>query len=261
MPLTPYLYGLWMQIAGQSWLAARALSAILSATLGTLIFSLVAAQAKSRSSGLVAVLLFLSSTLVFGWFTTVKTFAASGLFLMLAFLLIRANVMASGLFLGLAVDSRLYLAGVLPLFLWWVCRDRTPRVRFLGGFAIGVLPNAMFLLWDPDAYLFGNLLFHSIRSDSGIIGNPLQKLYALAQLCFTGGAGNGLQMVLLIVAVVGLQAARKFNDAVSRRALALALLLGAISLLPTPAYVQYFCLCALPDQSRQGFPRAERFRE
>jgi hypothetical protein len=243
MPLTPYLYGLWMQVAGSSWIAARALSAILAAILGTLIFSLVAAHTKKASSGLFAAFLFVSSTLVFGWFTIAKTFAVSGLFLFLAFALIRSNVLASGVFLALAVDARLYLAGVLPLFLWWVYRDRNQTVRLLAGFGLGVLPNLIFLLWDADAYLFGNLLFHSIRSESGIVGNLPQKLYLMTQLFFGGGAGNGLQWSLLVGSLVCLQAARKLGDTVSRRAVELAALLSVISLLPTPSYVQYFCLC------------------
>jgi hypothetical protein len=241
MPLTPYLYGSWMLVTGYSWIAARALSAVLAATLGTLIFSIVAAHTRSRSSGLFAVFLFLSSTLVYAWFPIVKTFAASGLFLMLAFALLRGTTLTSGLFLGLAVDARLYLAGVLPLFLWWVYRDRNSRTRFLAGFAIGILPNLIFLMLDANAFVFGNLLFHGLRSNSGIIGNFPQKLQVLEQLLLGRGAGNGLQILLLIL--VGACLTRKLQDSPMRRALHLAVLLGGLSLLPTPSYVQYFCLC------------------
>jgi hypothetical protein len=253
MPLMPYLYGLWMQIAGHSWVSARVFSAILTALLGTTVFAYVSVKTTRRLAGLVAVFLFVSSTLVFGWFTIAKTFASSGLFLMTAFVLLRSNasataVMISGLCLGLAADVRLYVAGVVPLFLWWIYQEGGgTRLRdgvvFLAGFAIGVTPNVIFLLSDPSAYLFDNLLFHSIRSDSGIVGNFPQKLYVLAQLCFTGGAGNGLQMTLLIIVLVWLCVRRQMKGMASRRALQLAVLLGVISLLPTPSYIQYFSIC------------------
>ena len=197
MPLVPYIYGLWFQITGRSWLSARAFSAALAALLGAAIFAYVSTETRRWASGLVASFLFVSSTLVLGWFTIVKTFPLSGVFLMAAFLLIESTAPAAlaigGFSLGLAADVRLYLAGLVPLFLWWIIRESRREVRlkvsiyFLSGFTVAVLPNIYFLLSDPSAYLFDNLLFHSIRSDSGMIGNLPQKLYVLAQLCFTGG--------------------------------------------------------------------------
>ena len=83
MPLTPYLYGLWMQIAGRSWMSARFFSAVLAALLGTVLFAHVCHETRRPTAGLLAVVMFTSSTLVFAWFTVVKTFAPAGLFLIL----------------------------------------------------------------------------------------------------------------------------------------------------------------------------------
>jgi hypothetical protein len=253
MPLVPYIYGLWFQITGRSWLSARAFSAALAALLGAAIFAYVSTETRRWASGLVASFLFVSSTLVLGWFTIVKTFPLSGVFLMAAFLLIESTAPAAlaigGFSLGLAADVRLYLAGLVPLFLWWIVRESRREVRlkvsiyFLAGFAVAVLPNVYFLLSDPGAYYFDNLGFHSIRSDSGMVGNLPQKLYVLAQLCFTGGAGNGLQMILLIIFIVWMIVRAGIGNGGPRRALQLAAALGVISLLPTPSYIQYFCLC------------------
>jgi hypothetical protein len=254
MPLVPYLYGLWLQITGRSWISARVFSATLAALLGAAIFAFVCAETRRWASGLIAAFLFVSSTLVLGWFTIVKTFPLSGIFLMSAFLLSRPSAPAlalaiGGFSLGLAADVRSYLAGLIPLFLWWILRDPIREFRlktslyFLLGFAVAVLPNLYFVILDPAAYFFGNLGFHSIRSDSGMIGNIPQKLYVLAQLCFTGGPGNGLQMTMLIIFIVWLTAHAGIGNAGSRRAIQLAAALGVISLLPTPSYIQYFCLC------------------
>src|SRR5450759_4668308 len=87
MPLLPYVYGLWMQIAGRSWVSARIFSGILVALLGTILFAYICQETKKPAAGLLAVVLFTSSTLVFAWFTVVKTFALAGIFLFLAFLL------------------------------------------------------------------------------------------------------------------------------------------------------------------------------
>ena len=254
MPLLPYLYGLFLEFVGHTWVAARAFSAILASLAGAAIFKYVCLETRQRAAGVVAILLFVASTLVLGWFAIVKTYALTALLLLLAFQLMRARsssmgVALSGMWLGLAVDARLYLAGVLPLFVWWIYRDSKQKARlraiayFLGGFGIVVLPNVYFLLLDPAAYIFDNLRFHSIRSDGGLIGNYPQKLLVIAQLFFGRGAGNGLQMTLLTAFVVWMVPYRRSADSASRRAFQLAAVLALISLLPTPSYVQYFSLC------------------
>lgn len=81
MPMLPYVYGWWMHFAGMTWLSARLLSAILSGALGAALYSEVRQQTGKCAAGLLAVLLFVSSTHVFAWFTVVKTYALSTLLL------------------------------------------------------------------------------------------------------------------------------------------------------------------------------------
>ena len=50
-------------------------------------------------------------------------------------------------------------------------------------------------------------------------------------------------MILLIVFIVWMTVRAGIGNAGPRRALQLAAALGVISLLPTPSYIQYFCLC------------------
>jgi hypothetical protein len=162
----------------------------------------------------------------------------------------RTPVLATGLLLGLAADVRLFCAGLLPLFLCWVWpaapaeRRRAELFRFLGGFALAVAPNLFLLALDPAAYLFGNMGFHAIRREAGLIGNFDQKAETLQRLLLGGGEGNGPQMtILLALSILGVTLATRLGIASGRRALQLTFTLGLLSLLPTPTFVQYFSLC------------------
>jgi hypothetical protein len=256
MPLLPYVYGWWMRIAGMTWISARLLSAILTAALGTALYSEVCKRTGKSAAGLLAILLFSSSTQVFAWFTIVKTYALSTLLLFLAY---RAVVRCStaspmtwlttgGLLLGASADVRLYFAGLLPVFLWWIYYGRKTGARaaaflcFLGGFALATMPNLYLLARDPQAYFFGNLGFHAIRSNQGLIGGFGNKIITIARLVLAGGEGNGVQMALFYVLILGLAIRSGIVTGAARLALTLGLVLSLICLLPTPPFVQYFCV-------------------
>jgi hypothetical protein len=257
MPLSPYVYGLWMRVAGYSWTSARTFCALLAALAGTVLFAQVCAETKRSAAGLAAISLFASSTLVFAWFTIAKTFALSAVFLLFAYFVftrpsashLNRSVAITGLLLGIAIDVRLYLLALAPLFLWWIWREADARHRlkvalwFLAGLTMALLPNIFFLAMAPREYLFGNLLFHAIRSNGGLVGNVGQKLFAVAQLLLTGSGGNGLQTTLLLALVFILMVRLKTGSLAARRALQLAAALALISCFPTPTYIQYFCLC------------------
>jgi 4-amino-4-deoxy-L-arabinose transferase-like glycosyltransferase len=197
MPLSPYVYALWVRVAGCSWVSARVLCALLASLAGTVLFVQVCAETKRSAAGLTAILLFASSALVFAWFSIAKTFALSAVFLLFAhFILTRRtasnlnrSVAIAGLLLGVAVDVRLYLLALAPLFLWWICRDAEARLRFrtalsfLAGLTLALLSNIYFLAVAPREYLFGNLLFHAIRSNGRLVGNIGQKFFTVRRNC------------------------------------------------------------------------------
>jgi hypothetical protein len=134
MPLTPYVYGWWMRLAGMTWVSARVLAAILTAGLGTALYREVRRQTGKTAAGWAAVILFVFSTHVFAWFPVVKTYSLSTLLLFLAYSSASqwsitgrvAWMTAAGFFIGLSVDSWLYFVSVLLVFLWWVYRS--PKV-------------------------------------------------------------------------------------------------------------------------------------
>lgn len=259
MPLLPYCYGLWLHFTGASWLSARALAAGLTAALGALLYIKVSSVTGRCLWGIFAVVLFVSNTHIFAWFTVAKTYSLSTLLLFVAYFLISRFVPASpgsaafiaGLFLGLATDVRLYMAGLVPVFLVWLYRNREVRAKgrtlscLLGGVAIGVLPNAWFVSVAPQAFFFDVLGFHLIHANLGFVTAYSQKLVALIELFSPtlGPSANGLQTVILFATACVLILKLKIHGPAEQLAFQLALSLGIICLMPTPSLVQYFCVC------------------
>jgi Dolichyl-phosphate-mannose-protein mannosyltransferase len=256
-PLLPYVYAGWMSGAGVSWTAGRWLCVLLASILGLLVFSHVSEQTRNRVAGLVAVVMFVSTTLIFAWFPVVKTHCLAGLLLFAAYVMVcRVPDAASawpaawaGLLLGLSVETRSYLLLILPLFLWWVLRNVAREVRFrssawlLGGFVAGTLPSIVLFVSSPDVFLFDNLRYHGLRSSEGLIGWWQQKLVVLAQLFLGSREGNGLQWSILFLVSFALVLSVSARGYRPRFAFQIAVALMLIGLLPTPSYAQYFCLC------------------
>jgi hypothetical protein len=252
-PLVPYAYGSWMQIAGSTWLSARLLSAILAAILGAALSCEVLRHSGRVTAGIAAALIYVSSTLVVVWFTTVKTYALSALLLFTAYsITVRRPASAwawilAGVCLGGSADARLYFGALLPVFLWWICRQHSPDRRraavaaFVAGFVISLAPNIYLALRDPRTWYFDNLGFHAIRSNSGLVGGFASKLLIASWLFLAQGDGNGPQMLLLTYGTVLAWRNTKPSPAM-KLALSIALVLGVICLLPTPPFVQYFCV-------------------
>ena len=256
-PLLPYIYGLWMKLFGTSWFSARILCALITTVLGLLIYQHVCLETRRWAAGLAAVVLYVSSTFVFAWFPIAKAFSLSGLFLFGAYAVVTRLTPASrvwllavaGLLFGLSVDTRSYIVGCAPLFLWWIFRhsDTTNRIRrvlwFLGGCTIGIGPALYLFVASPDPFWFNNLGYHAIRTDSGLIGDLGSKMITARRLWF-GSDDNGFQFSLLsVISLAATLAMRRSTGGAALLALLIAFVLAAVSFLPTPALVQYFCLC------------------
>ena len=255
-PLLPYVYALWMKFTAITWGSARIFSVLLTTSVGMLLYEHVCRLTRRWVAGVSAVMLFVSSTLIFAWFPVVKTHSLAGLFLFGAYVVVSRSSTASsgwtlvvgGLLLGLSVDTRSYVLLITPVFLWWIFRNAdsdaklSPSLWFVGGFGLGVLPSLFLFLSSPDIFLFDNLRYHAIRSSSGLIGWWQEKLVVVLQLFLGGRDGNGLQWSILFFVSLGFLSAMPKRAYPPRLAFQIAAVMVVIGLLPTPAYLQYFCL-------------------
>ena len=256
-PLLAYVYALWMKCLGVSWTAGRLLAALLTSLLGTILYRHVCRQTGNWIAALAAIIMFASSTLIFAWFPIVGPYSLAGLFLFSAYVILTSHsaesspwlLATAGLLLGFSVDTRSNLLLVAPLFLWWLRRNFDARARlnstlwFLGGLLVGLAPCLYLFVPSPDTFLFDNLGYHAIRSNAGLIGMMWEKLGLVIMFLLGGPGGNGIQNSILFFVSLGFVFSMPDRRYPPRLALQIALLVVVLSLLPTPAYMPYFCLC------------------
>ena len=241
-PLLPYSYGPVGALTGESWYALRGLSVAFALAVGLLLYRHALGR-NGRGAAVAAVTVYAGSGLVFGYLTLVKTFALSTLLVFAAFLLVeKGSWPAAGVLLGLAVDTRLLLLAVVPVFLVAALRARR-LAPFAAGTGVGLVPSLVFLAISPRAFLFDNLRYHSLKSSAGLVGDVHQKAQTGATLLGLEPTDRalGIQFGLLVIAAAAalLLSARRGRLPLG---LAIAVALGIVSFLPTPSYVQYFAL-------------------
>jgi hypothetical protein len=254
-PLLPYAYALWFKLTRISWLSARTFSALQTAALGALVYEHVCHETGKWMAAVSAVVLFASCALVFCWYPIVKTFSLAVLFLFLAYIIVTRvspsssgwRLAAAGFFFGLSVDTRSYVVIVAPLFVWWILRESGSRklahlLWAVAGFLVGIVPSLVLFFASPGVYLFNNLGFHATRSESGLVGDWQGKAQVLAE-AFTGRV-TGFQLSLLLLTCMAMIAVRRRKRDAALLAFLIALLLGIVSILPTPALPQYFAIIA-----------------
>ncbi|HLI64011.1 MAG TPA: hypothetical protein VKV05_11460 [Terriglobales bacterium] len=256
-PLLPYVYGLGMKLAGVTWVSGRLLAALFTAVLGTMLCQHVHLQTGNWRAGLLVVVLFATTTLIFAWFPVVKAFSLAGVFLFAAYVVVSScqnrplpwPAALAGLLFGLSVDTRSYLLLLTPLFLYHIYRNYEAKARktsllwFVVGLLVANLPAFYFFLLSPRVFLFNNLGFHAIRSGNGLVALWGQKLVTIVVALLGSKEGNGIQATLLLVISLAFVSSLHDRSYPPRFAFQLAVAIAFISLLPTPVLIQYFCLC------------------
>lgn len=256
MPLLPFVYGSWMELFGASWKSARLLSAILTSLLGALLF-LRLTDLYSKRWGYVGVMLFASSQFVFPWYITAKTYALSTLLLFAAYMLFVTKINVApkckyslvGFIFGLAVNTRLFFCSVAIVFVLACCRlareaRSTALFAFLIGGGITVLPDLYFMAMAFDSFWFSNMGYHMLRSNYSWGRNIKQKSTILKTIIgwrstskFTGVQYPMVLVTGLVAPLLLARRGRKFDLGFY--------IVGVIlvtSFLPSPSYVQYFCV-------------------
>lgn len=248
MPLLPYVYGAWVYLTGESWYSVRVLSALLAVATGTVLHRHVRLR-LGHGPALVALGLYVASALVLGYLTIVKTFALTTLLVVACYVLVAGDgggrarrFIAAGAFLGLAIDTRLVAAAVLPVF-----AVASLSARRLNAFAAGVgaalVPSVVLFTLGPHAFAFDNIRYHALKSSGGLVGDFHEKGQTIATVLGLEPTDRalGIQFLLLVVACALVIALRPHRPR-SALTLATAAALGIASLLPTPTYVQYFSI-------------------
>ncbi|HEX5035452.1 MAG TPA: glycosyltransferase family 39 protein, partial [bacterium] len=162
MPLTPYLYGLWMKFFGSGFLSARHCSAILTAATGAVMLAYVARSSRSLFWVNAAGLMFFANGIVLAWAPVVKTHPLTMFALvasavaMLEWRRSRAVgwLAAAGLLIGIGIGGRLTLGPLAVFYFAYVAWDApSRRIPSLAVLALSVLlastPVFYFFAQDP----------------------------------------------------------------------------------------------------------------
>lgn len=251
MPVLPYVYGLWMEGFGESWYAARTLSALLAVAGGVLLYRYLDARV-ARATAVLGVGFYAASIFVFEWFTVVKSYALATVLVFAAVSLIDRSSLAgawswviAGVLVALAVGSRLYFIAVVAAFGIAILQSSERRrnmIAFASGFGFGAVPILAYLVIDPGRFIWNVLFYQGVRSSGGLVGNFSQKAEIAAGLIGVGAREQilGFQyLILLIGAGAAILLARRLSRPVPLP-LWIAAAVGIASFLPTPTYLQYF---------------------
>lgn len=256
MPLVPWVYGAWMKVFGTTWDSARILSAILTSALGAILFSYLLRY--GRAWAWLGLLLFVSNTLIFAWYTTVKTFTLSTLLLFGSYYFLEPGsklnntlkLILAGLLFGLAVETRLFFAGLYPIFIFIIFQRGDPLegrlkqlIIFSFSAAFALLPTFHLMLNDYAVFEFNNLGYHLIRSGKDA-ASALQAKWTITKTVLALRASyqiDGIQFALLLLFGFLAEVRSWLMTRQTSGAFLIALGLFGLNLIPTPTYVQYFC--------------------
>ncbi|MEN8184574.1 MAG: hypothetical protein ABFS46_18775 [Myxococcota bacterium] len=194
-----------------------------------------------------------------------KTYALSSVLAFAAFSELRPEgwtrnrALLCGALLGLAVCARLPMAILLPVVLVHglaasTAGRRTERgLALAAGFGLALVPALVTFALAPEAFWFGNVGYHALRSETGLVENLSQKLWVVRWLLgaptFESVASNprafgsvAPQLSGLLWANLGYLALMARRRRSFPPALSFVLGLSFVSILPTPSYPQYFAI-------------------
>jgi hypothetical protein len=265
MPLLPFAMALWGNFFGTSWEAGRALCALCGACMAGALWYSLRAYTLAQLRGALAtryatyiLFLFCLSPMSFPWLLSVKTYAVSGLLLLVAFCLLQAArkattatqrywLAASGACFAGAFQTRLPLLGLAPVFMLYAASPLSQpsiALRRLCFFSLGVifcaLPSMALACADFQAFWFNNIGYHLMRADSDTSSSKLQILGILLGVVPSTQLQNLPFAALVWLAFAATCYHLRVQKSISL-AQALWLGLGLIHFLPTPSYLQYFC--------------------
>lgn len=252
MPLMPWIYGIFGKIFGLTWESARLFSAFLGSLVGLAIFTHLTRYGMRMAW--IGLLLFCSHSLVFPWFATAKTFQLSVLFLLGGLFLIQKgkslpHILLAGICFGLSIDTRLFFAGLLPVFIILIIQESQlgERLRnlilFASGAVLALTPVIIIASQNFDVFWFNNFGYHLLRDSTPAELQLEGKLRVAKTILGLRDAAQieGYQFPLLLILATITQISLWLKNRSASGAYLIALGLFFINFLPTPTYNQYFC--------------------
>ena len=251
MPLYPTFLAWAFKLFGESWLAARSLSAGMTALAVTVLF--VSLQRKTGTlAATLGVVLIVTSNLFYPWFVLAKTYAPTLLCIAVAFLLSdrreisKPATLLVGAALGLATAMRLPMAGTIIAFpiIFSPLRNSQRIFLFLLGATLPLLGSCSLFIQDPSAFLFNNLGYHQIRElapTDTALSEKLSTLLSLFGLRSTRQI-EGFQFRFLLFGACAHILVRRWHREEIDPAFWIGAVMLAIHIAPTPIYLQYFCM-------------------
>jgi hypothetical protein len=252
VPILAYVHGGWCALLGRGWYLSRTLSGLIAVGIGVLVFEHAFRASRRRAVGLAAAALYAAAGMTLGWLTIVKTYGLALLLLLAALLVLQTRArfasLACGALLALAAGVRLYVVVAFAAAALHLLRRENPRpLRELGllaaGGVLGLVPLLPAILGDWEAFSFGAFRFYGMREygQSGFVTGFAQKLEILATVLplRTMAPGTVQLAGLLLLAVAALLSRQTPRNAVVAYTW---LALFVTSLVPSPAYAQYFCM-------------------
>ena len=249
MPFLPYFYEKALYFFDINWNNTRVLTAILATTLGVLIVNTVRRRIGVKPAA-AAFVLYGWSNFALAWYSVSQTYLLSTIFLFITYLTLSESkqrnifIIIAGISFGLAVQSRLFFAGLLPILLLYIFFQEKSFKKiliFIASCLLSATPSILLLIRDYDVFYFNNLGYHLTRSTNTLAENLNNKAKILGVI--TGFRISekfaAWQLPLLVYSslIIGL-----FVSIKHKLSLAFLLVLGLIILnfLPNPSYVQYF---------------------
>jgi hypothetical protein len=245
-PVLPWM--LSVALHPVTWKGGRVFASVLAASTGMLVVLSVRRRGLRPGFEWLAAALFATTALAFGWLSIVKTYAAATPLLYLSYFLARssrspARGFGAGVALALAAATRLYLLGVAPVVLFVALRESRARARtataFVAGMALVALAVAPLLWAGRDALAFDLVGYHAHLSQMSFAESLRQKAEVLKQLFGLDPIDRALGLQVLLLTLVSVRRAFKALDP----AFLMLCALFVLTLVPSPTYVQYFCMC------------------
>lgn len=253
-PLLPYVYAL-AYFVDESLASLRVLSAIFSVLMVLFWSMYLSREYRNKSSvGLMAVLVCILNPYLASWNVVVKTYSLCNFLVTAALVVLYLALRGagkvwygmSGLLCSILVSVRsLYAPIGFVILAWLLARDfifesrSKASIGFLVGLLVGAIPALMIFLSNPEAYVFNNLGYHSMRGTSP----PLLRHIRYSAIFFVKTVCRSPYLILVILlALIGLffSGRRKTLNCFTCLSSVVTASFLLASMVPFPLYIQYY---------------------